>query len=168
MNNIKIRVRPNYILCMLVIIIILLINFSVSKYKYLITENGNAKIAEPIIVFEQDENLEIEYNKKTGQIEYAFKIKNYNDTKINEVDFLYNIEIIGNDNNFPVEYKLINTDTNEIVNLVNNKSENFKIGTLVKEEDSYKVVVNWKDKSIDAYSNSLMINLKANIIQSYC
>ena len=93
MNNIKIRVRPNYILCMLVIIMILLINFSVSKYKYLITENGNAKIAEPIIVFEQDENLEIEYNKKTGQIEYAFKIKNYNDTKINEVDFLYNIEM---------------------------------------------------------------------------
>ena len=51
LNNIKIRVRPNYILCMLVIIMILLIHFSVSKYKYLITENGNAKIAEPIIVF---------------------------------------------------------------------------------------------------------------------
>lgn len=167
MKNLKIKIRPNYIISLLIIIMVLLINYSVSKYRYLVIEKGKAEIAEPIIVFEKDENLDVEYNKKTGEIEYAFKIKNYNDEKINEVDFSYNLEIIENNSDFPIEYKLIDVSTNEEIELVDNKSKEFKIGTINKEEDNYKIKVNWKDKSLEKYSDSLTIDLKANVVQVY-
>ena len=159
--------RKNLIILLLILISFILLNFSVSKYKLQITEYGSAKVAEPIIVFEKDKVISKEYNKKSEALEYIFKIKNYENDKVNEVEFLYNIEILENNNMFPVEYKLINLSNNKEVELIQNKSENFKIGVLNKQEDIYKLEVFWKDKNIDNYSDSIQIDLKANIVQLY-
>lgn len=161
------RGKIKIIMFLLFILMIILINFSVSKYKMLITENGVGEIAEPIIVFEKDEIINKEYNKKSGDIEYVFRIKNFNDEKVNEVDFTYNIEIIENNYNFPVEYKLINLSTNEEIDINDNKTQSFFIGSSIKEEDVYKLKINWLDKQIDNYSDSLQIAVKANIVQVY-
>ena len=159
--------RAKLIIILLFIIMMVLIGYSVSKYKLLITENGTGIIAEPIIVFEKDDKINTEFNKKLGILEYNFKIKNYNEEKVNEVDFLYNIEILENNLDFPVEYKLINLTTNEEIEIIDNKTKEFFIGKAEKEEDIYKLEVKWLDKNLDVYSDTLQIAIKANIIQVY-
>lgn len=155
------------IIVVLFLIMLLMINNSYSKYKTLVVRNGNAIIAEPIILIEKDNVITKEYNKKSGVIEYYFKIKNYDSEKINEVDCLYNIEILENNQNFPIEYKLIDLSNNQEITINNNKSIEFLIGSSIKEEDAYKLELRWKDKEINQYSNSLQISLKANIVQRY-
>lgn len=161
--------KEKLIILMLFIIIFLLVNFSVSKYRFLITENGKAVIAEPIIIFEKGEVINTEYNKKSGELEFAFKIKNYlDDSNINEVDFMYNLEIIETNTNFPISYKLIDVTNNEEIILTNNISSNFFISKGNKEEDSYKLIINWDEsKNLSTYSDNLGIDLKANIVQLY-
>ena len=148
-------------------IVYLMINNTFSKYKIFIKQNGNASIAKPIIVIEKDNNINTEYSKKTGEILYFFKIKNYENENINEVEFLYNIELIENNNEFPVEYILTDLSTNEIITLENNKSKDFVIGINEKEEKSYMLKLNWKNKDVEKYSDSLQIALKTNIVQIY-
>lgn len=161
--------KEKLIILMLFIIIFLLVNFSVSKYRFLITENGKAVIAEPIIIFEKGEVINTEYNKKSGELEFAFKIKNYlDDSNINEVDFMYNLEIKETNTNFPISYKLIDVTNNEEIILTNNISSNFFISKGNKEEDSYKLIINWDEsKNLSTYSDNLGIDLKANIVQLY-
>lgn len=161
--------KERIIVLMLFTIMCLLVNYSVSKYKYVITENGKAFIAEPIIIFEKGNSINTEYNKKSGELVYAFKIKNYiDDENINEVDFVYNLEIIESNTDFPVSYKLIDVTNNMEINLNNNKSSNFYIGKSNKEEDLFKLIVNWDEsKCLSQYSDNLEIDLKANIVQVY-
>ena len=161
------RRSTKLVIILLFIIMMVLISYSVSKYKLLITKKGTGVIAEPIIVFEKDNKINAEFNKKLGILEYNFKIKNYSGEKINEVDFFYNIEILENNLSFPVEYKLINLTTNEEIEIIDNKTKEFFIGKSEKEEDIYQLEVKWLDKNLDVYSDSLQIAIKANIIQVY-
>ena len=57
--------------------------------------------------------------------------------------------------------------TNEIITLENNKSKDFVIGIDEKEEKSYMLKLNWKNKDVEKYSDSLQIALKTNIVQIY-
>ena len=155
------------IFLIVLIILYFMINNTFSKYKIFIEQNGNASIAKPIIVIEKDNNINTEYSKKTGEILYYFKIKNYENENINEVKFLYNIELIENNSEFPIEYNLVDLSTNERVTLNNNKSKEFIIGIDEKEEKTYVLKINWKNKDIEKYSDSLQIALKTNIIQIY-
>lgn len=155
------------IIVVLFLIMLLMLNNSYSKYKTLVVSNGKAIVAEPIILIEKDNVITKEYNKKAGVLEYYFKIKNYDNEKINEVECFYNIEILENNQNFPIEYKLIDLSNNQEITINNNKSIEFLIGSSIKEEDSYKLEVRWKDKEINQYSSSLQISLKTNIIQKY-
>ena len=111
------RRRGKLIIITMFFIMLVLIRFSVSKYKTMITGNGRGNVAEPIIVLEKDTVINTEYNKKTGTLEYFFNIKNYNSEKINEVECFYNIEIIQDNTNFPIAYKLIDLSNNSVSRL---------------------------------------------------
>lgn len=161
------RRKLKIILILILLIGFITINFSVSKYRLMITENGEAMIARPIIIFEKDESINKNYSKKTGELNYFFKIKNYKEDMINEIDFSYEIEIIENNNKFPVEYTLIDLSNNKEIELISNKTSSFKIGSNIKEEDSYMLKINWHDKDIDEYSDRLELAVKANIVQIY-
>ena len=67
-----------------------------------------------------------------------------------------------------MSYKLIDVTNNMEINLNNNKSSNFYIGKSNKEEDLFKLIVNWDEsKCLSQYSDNLEIDLKANIVQVY-
>lgn len=160
------RKRGRLIIFVMVLTMLVLIRFSVSKYKTMITGNGNGVIAEPIIVLEKDSVINTEYNKKTGTLEYFFNIKNYNSEKVNDVECFYNIEIIQDNMNFPIEYKLVDISNNKVISLTNNKTIDFLMGSSIKEEDKYKLEITWLDKNV-TYSDSVQLALKTNVVQAY-
>ena len=49
------RRKRRIIIIMMLFIMVILIRFSVSKYKTMITGNGSASVAEPIIVLEKND-----------------------------------------------------------------------------------------------------------------
>ena len=158
------RRKRRIIIIMMLFVMVSLVRFSVSKYKTMITGNGSATIAEPIIILEKNNVINTEYNKKTGTLEYIFNIKKYTSDKVNEVDCVYNIEVIENNKNFPIAFKLIDLSNNEVITLTNNKSIDFVMGSSIKDEDKYKLEITWLDKNVK-YSDSLQLSLKTNIIQ---
>ena len=83
---------------------------------------------------------------------------------MNEVDCFYNIEIVENNKNFPIAFKLIDLSNNEVISLTNNKSIDFLMGSSIKDEDKYKLEITWLDKNVK-YSDSLQLALKTNVVQ---
>ena len=80
------------------------------------TNNQNEKytvksqIAKPIFIIEKDKNIEEKINVNSFPIEYNFCIKNYDEKNINEVEFIYDIELDISDENFPIQYTLYDCD----------------------------------------------------------
>lgn len=78
---------------------------------------GKATIAEPIIKVEAlQDTIIMEVNRKSNISQYNFVIKNYeidskNNKRINEIDFLYDIEIKNSTKNFPIRYELYDITT---------------------------------------------------------
>lgn len=113
---------------------------------------GRATIAEPIIKVENlQDTIKTEVNKETTNKEYYFIVKNYeidsfNNKRISEVDFYYDIEIKNYDDNFPVEYKLYDCDTGEELLNGNNISDKFEIEKNVEYERKCKLIINWNSK----------------------
>ena len=110
----KIKIQSNKLL-LLIIIFILLLSFTnpifARYYEILEMFSGKAIIAEPIVKIESlQDTIEMEINKETRIKEYNFVIRNYenigNIKRINEVDFLYDIEIKNSSDNFPIKYEL--------------------------------------------------------------
>lgn len=155
----------NKITIVLVIILILqIINFTNSKYNTKFFQNGIAKIAEPIIVLESFEEENKLINKLDFPREYQFKIKNYENNKINEIDFLYNIEIIESNNNFPIKYKIFDVSNNKEIIVENGITETLKISKEIKEEKIYKIILEWEEKEFEM-SENLNLKLKLNLKQ---
>lgn len=138
--------------------------FTTSKYATCITQEGKGIIAEPIIILESFEGEENLVNKLDFPKTYDFKIKNYNEEKINEVEFSYNIELETSDTSFPVKYKLIDLSENKVIELNNNKSGNLKISKNIKEDKTYRIFIDWENKNIKL-DEKFFIKVKLNINQ---
>ena len=156
------------------IICFFIINFfmikSFAKYISNINIKVLGKIAEPIIICEKDDKISCTINKETIIPEYNFCLKNYlvyeKETKINEIDFKYNIEVINLDENFPIKYELYNVITGEKIDLVNNKTKYFNIKKGEKEDLYYKLKLNWYNKNNDLNNNYYdSIKILINVIQ---
>lgn len=158
------RLSNKITIVLIIIIILQIINFTNSKYNTKFFQNGIAKIAEPIIVFESFEEENKLINKLDFPREYQFKIKNYENNKINEIDFLYNIEIIESNNNFPIKYKIFDVSNNKEIIVKNGITETLKISKEIKEEKIYKIILEWEEKEIEM-SENLNLKLKLNLKQ---
>lgn len=148
---------------LLAVVLLQITSLSNSKYSTNIEQKGKAVIAEPIIILESFENDDKFVNKLDFPLEYQFKIKNYNDNKINEVDFLYNIEVIESNSNFPIKYKIIDTTNNKEIALNNNITENLKIQKQVKDEKTFKIILEWEEK--ENMPEEIDLKLKLNLKQ---
>lgn len=88
-------------------------------YETLDTITAEATIAEPIIKVEAlQDTIKMEINKESNITQYSFIVKNYeidsnNKKRINEVDFLYDIEIKNSSENFPIRYELYDVSEGE-------------------------------------------------------
>ncbi len=152
------------ILFLLLLILFQIVDFSNSKYSTNLFQIYGAQIAEPIIIlesFKEDNKL---VNKLDFPLEYEFEIKNYNELKTNEVDFIYNIEIEESNLNFPIKYKIIDLSNNQEIKIENNISEDLKIKKETKEEKKYKLVIEWEDEK-EELSQMIDLKLKLNLKQ---
>lgn len=156
---------------MILIISLLLISYSIPifarYYETLESFSGKAIIAEPIIKVEPlQETIKMEVNKESVIKEYKFIVKNYevseNIKRINEVDFLYDIEIKNSDENFPIKYELFEVETGkEILNGLN-KVQGLEILKNVEYEKEYKLQVTWKNKENMSSENNIDIVITAS------
>lgn len=104
----------------------------------------NAKIAEPILIVENNPMIEI--NGKKEREYYNFKVKNHKENgEITQIDLQYHIEIITQTEE-SISFKLYKEG--EEVPLENNRTENVKLTKDKIQEDEYRLEIIYdKNKS---------------------
>ena len=105
--------------------------------------SSNTQIAEPILIIENNPSIDITATQNVGT--YFFKIKNYNENKLSDVNLKYYIEIISNVDE-SINFKLYENEKE--INLNNNKSDYLKLSKDIRKENEYKLQITYnKDKS---------------------
>ena len=119
-------------------VIILFISTNIVYAKYITTDKYTSKfsVATPIFRVEGEEIARINDINNVGY--YEFSIKNFNESKISEVGFLYTIEIIS-DTDESIQFELYNQESQIPLN-------NLRTGKLLikgneKQEQKYKLKV---------------------------
>lgn len=162
--------KRNFIILLFLLIFILgsigIFN-TFSMYKFTNSINVNGSIAKPIFVIEKDDTITKENVSESNLVnDYSFKVKNYNNNEINEVELKYNFIIVDNNSEVDVTYKLyevIDGIDNEL-NLNNNISDTFILGINNIQEKSYKLKL-IANSGIDLENNDLSTNIKINFEQ---
>lgn len=149
MKKVKIQLknRKKELILMLVSVVIIALFFSGYSMgkEYSDTKiETNAKIAEPILIVENNPMIEI--NGKKEKEYYNFKVKNYKENgEITQIDLQYNIEIITKTEE-SISFKLYKQG--EEIPLENNKTENVKLTKDKIQEDEYRLEIIYdKNKS---------------------
>ena len=128
-------------LIIFIIILLMFCGYSMAKAIEEVVIKGNAQVAEPILVVENNSAIDITETQNSG--EYTFKIKNYNEQdKITETDLKYYIEIIS-DADDSVKIELYQKENQ--IKLNNNKTEFIKISKNQKEEIEYKIKITYNN-----------------------
>lgn len=150
----------------IIFIVILMFSTQVTYAKYVKSEISSFKseIVKPILQIDKGNIVQIDENNNIGY--YEFNIKNFDDEKISEVEFLYTIEIISNlEEN--VQFELYNE--NQKIELNNLKTENLEINANEKMEQKYllKIFYNPSNKVEDEGKKECIekIQIKVNLVQ---
>lgn len=145
-------------LVIIIVILLMFCGYSMAKIIGEVIIRGQAQIAEPILVIENNPSIDITETKKYG--EYCFKVKNYNEeNKLSETDLKYYIEILSNlDNSINIE---LYQNENRI-NLIDNKTEYIKISKDKKEERNYKIKITY-DKNKTNTINDIMEKIQVRV-----
>lgn len=152
--------KKTLIIIIIFFIILIINNKNIAKYIEKINIISETKIAKPIINIEKDKKIIINEIDLEKEIEYKFKIKNYKDDQISNVEFLYYIQIETNIQKELVEYVLIDLEKNKEIELINNKTSNFKISNIIYEKE-FKLITKLKDKKLNGN-----INIKIGVVQN--
>lgn len=136
-------------------------------YEILENFSGKATIAEPIIKVEQmQDTINMEINKENEIKEYKFIVKNYETDekgkRINEVDFLYDIEIKNSNEKFPIKCELFEIETGKELLNGTSKVQNLEIPKYVEYEKEYKLQVKWENKENMSTENVVDILITAS------
>lgn len=158
------------ILISLLIVILIIGSLAVSMNKTKIDSEAKVGIAKPIIEFESvSENISI--SESSENVDYCFRIKNYEDNKgVNQIaqKFTLQFSTENEDNINRINYSLFSTNNNydseELINLTNNKSEPILLNANEKEEKFFKVKINDVD-SINSFKDSLSIDIVSESIE---
>ena len=152
--------KKSLIIIIIFFIILIINNKNIAKYIEKININSETKIAKPIINIEQDEKIIITKIDLEKEIEYKFKIKNYNENEISNIEFLYYIQIESDITEELIDYKLIDLEEDKEIKLINNKTNDIKILN-GKYEKEYKLIAKLKDEKLNGN-----INIKIGVVQS--
>ncbi len=158
-NPLKIKKREaTLILISIMIIILFFSGYSMGKAYSNTSIYTNAKIAEPILVVEN--NPPIEVNGKKQKEYYNFKVKNYNENgEITQVDLNYYIEILTKTEE-AISFKLYK-DEQEIP-LNNNKTDTIKMEKGGVQEHNYRLEINY-DKSKNTSINDIIQDVQIKV-----
>lgn len=152
--------RKEILILVIVIIVIILFfsGYSLGKEYSSTFIETHAKIAEPILIVENNPTIEV--NGKQEKEYYKFKVKNYRETgEITQVDLTYNIEILTQTQE-SISFKLYKD--NEEIPLENNKTANMELTKEKIQEDCYELEILYdktKNKSIEDIIQDVQIKV---------
>ena len=141
-------------------VVLIINNKNIAKYIEKINIISETKIAKPIIEIENYEKIVITKIDLEKEIEYKFKVKNYNEDQVSNVRFLYYIEIESDISKELVEYKLIYLEENKEIELINNRTQNIKMLN-EKYEKEYMLIAKLKEENLNGN-----INIKIGVVQN--
>ena len=124
------------IIILTIIIIILSTHIVYAKYVTKDKMSSTLNIAKPIFIVEGKETTKINEINNIGY--YEFSIKNFNETQISEIGFLYTIEVISNTDE-TIQFELYNEDIQ--IPLENLKTKELSIIGNEKIEQKYKLKI---------------------------
>ena len=120
----------------------------------------NSKIAEPIVMIENDSVVEVDGKKEREY--YNFKIKNYRENgEVTQIDLVYNLEILFQIDE-AISFKLYKD--NEEILLENNKTADMNLKKEIVQEDDYQLEIIYdktKNHSRDYMIQDVQIKLHA-------
>ncbi len=152
-SNLKIL---TILLLFLIILILFLTGYSLSKSFSEIKINSTAEISNPVIVVDSNEKINITAEKNIG--EYRFSVRNYNDNEINEALLHYKIEIKA-DVDESINFELYRDNVEIALN--ENTTDYFNIGKNEKEDHNYLLKIKYdKNKSKNIYNIIETIQIK--------
>lgn len=158
--------RKIVIIMIILILVTPLKNFA-KYYKTISNIKLTFEIANPIIEIEKDETIFKRVNMQDNIIdEFYFKIKNYNDSKISEIGFIYKIEILNTNNDIPIEIELYDCETEKELLNGGNESEPINLPKNIRKEDKYKIIIKTENLKLDKSLNTkidVKISLEAKM-----
>lgn len=148
-------------LCLILFLLCILTNSTYSKFFGKILGESKTEIAEPVFVLENTDKKIVDNSNQ--EVDYYFKVKNYNSSSINEVNLKYMLEIT------PIQDKLITLTLykdNQKVTLNEQKTSYIEIGHTTKQEHQYRLNVKYnKNNQENSYDINSNVCIKANAIQ---
>ena len=121
-----------YMIIIFVLLLILLSGYTFAKSINEYRLRAEGKVAEPVLLVESEEPVQL--TKENGVGTYTFKVKNYDEDKVSEVDLKYYIEIIPKISE-QVKYKLLKNGIEIVLN--NQKTEQIDMFKMEPREDVY-------------------------------
>lgn len=168
---------PKLLIVFTFITTIIVIFFSLSRYKSTIAGSSTGRVAQYVIGIQTNNEMNVPINemKPNSSQEFFFDIINEENNSKNEVTLNYTIEL-ENKANLPLDFILYRYDENSSeykeINLNANTTEEFEMDTKNKIDHKYKVKVKWKDNTTnlnyDSYKYSKTIDylkISVNAIQ---
>lgn len=147
MKNIKVSLKNKrreitLILVSIMVLVLFFSGYSMGKEYSSVNMDTTAKIAEPIVVVEN--NPMIELNGKNQNETYNFTVKNYKENgETTQIAMQYNIEIITQTEE-AISFKLYRNG--DEIPLENNKTSNMKLERGKQQEEKYQLEIIY-DKS---------------------
>ena len=142
----------------LITLLLFFSGYSMGKVYQNTNIQGNAEIAEPILVVEN--NPVVEVDGRNEKQYYNFKVKNSKeDGEINQIDLEYNIEILTKTEE-AISFRLYKE--NEEIPLNNNKTDNIKLPKGETKEDNYRLEIIYdktKNNSVDDIIQDVQIKV---------
>ena len=150
-------------LCLILFILSIFSTGTYSKFFGKILGESKTEIAEPVFVLENTDKKIVDNSNQ--EVDYYFKVKNYNNSSINEVNLKYILEIT------PIQDKAITLTLykdNQKIDLNNQKTSYIGLGHTTKQEHQYRLNVKYnKNNQENSYDINSSIFIKANDIQNY-
>ena len=149
-------------LCLILLMLTIFTTDTYSKFFGTILGESKTEVAEPLFVLEHTDKKFVDNSNQ--EIDYYFKVKNYNNSNVNEINLKYMIEIT------PIQDKAIILTLykdNQKIDLNEQKTPYINLGHSNKETHEYRLNVKYDKSELDnCYDISSNVFIKANAIQN--
>ena len=156
--------REITLICITIMVMILFFSgCSIGKAISSTQIKSNGAVAKPILVVENNPEINITSKQKEGN--YTFYVKNYNEVgEITQVDMKYYVQILNKEDD-AISIKLLKN--NKEISIENNQTEEFTLKKQEMQQDEYKIQIKYdKEKSTSIEDIMQKIEIKVHSEQA--
>ncbi len=147
-----------FILLILIVLGLFLSGYSMGKEYSKTNIEAKAKIAEPILIVEN--NPVIEVNGKKEKEYYEFKVKNYRENgEITQIDLTYYVEILTKEQE-SISFKLYKNE--EEIPLENNQTQTMQLASKIRQQDNYRLEILY-DRTKDQSQKEILQDIQIKV-----